>query len=105
MKHKGVSPRPAKLQAATLGVGMGVSPAAEDLQAEPLPPERVKVEKTRRWRPPAAAGGTAYREEACPAPERNLQAGTVTAPRRARRRQKGVRRASWHLQAEAATTR
>ena len=110
----GVSPATAKLP------GKGVSPVGWNLQAGPSPPEgvspaaaaayetraplllpgRIKVHRTRTWRPPAAAGGAAFPGKACRVLERNLQAETVTAPRRARKR--GVLKASWHLQAEAA---
>ena len=102
---KGVSPVGWNLQAGPSPLGMGVSPAAAAAwkpEAPLLPPGRFKVRRTKKWRPPAAAGGAACPGEACRVLKRNLQAETVTAHWRARRR--GVLKASWHLQAEAATS-
>ena len=76
--------------------------AVASMPKAPLLPGRLKVHRTPTWRPPAAAGGAACQGGACRVLKRNLQAETVKAPRRAERR--GVLKASWHLQAEAATS-
>ena len=73
--------------------------AVASMPKAPLLPGRLKVRRTQIWRPPAAAGGAAFRGGACRVLERDLQAESVTAPRRAEKR--GVLKASWHLQAEA----
>ena len=100
----GVSPAGRTCKSRTALPGKGVPPAAvASMPKAPLLPGRLKVRRTKKWRPPAAAGGAAFHGEACRVLKRlkrNLQAETVTAPRRARRR--GVLKASWHLQAEAA---